>query len=270
MCLTQSRLTNFLTIFQTVWACNLCRKKQDLLAKTGQWYHGGQAKPVQLPVDIETPSGSETTSTKTDITPPTEKRPIIFEKTGEGGAGSEKENFDRHGRPMNRAGSLQGRELKRQFSLDAPKPNQGKDGNQSDRSEMSDRDKLRERGQLPPGDRGRNRDRSPASRRNQSEPRMSETDKRYNQERRHPDRDPRYGDGQHGHVRDRQSRERMDHADKGKYPDNDKRRKDGHMDRLIDGHRDISKDRLRLVLNCILQFYANNTNMLCKIVFLIC
>ena len=38
-------------LFQQIWACNLCKRKQDLLAKTGQWYHGGMAKPVQLEID---------------------------------------------------------------------------------------------------------------------------------------------------------------------------------------------------------------------------
>ena len=40
----------FWIIFQIVWSCNLCKKKQELLVKTGQWYHGGMAKPVQLDV----------------------------------------------------------------------------------------------------------------------------------------------------------------------------------------------------------------------------
>ena len=33
-------------------------KKQEMLVKTGAWYHGGMAKPVQLDVD----TGSDTSS----------------------------------------------------------------------------------------------------------------------------------------------------------------------------------------------------------------
>ncbi|CAD5119973.1 DgyrCDS8559 [Dimorphilus gyrociliatus] len=43
---------------QLLWCCTLCRKKQELLVKTGQWYHGGQARPVQLDVDSPSDTGS--------------------------------------------------------------------------------------------------------------------------------------------------------------------------------------------------------------------
>ncbi|KAK3088156.1 hypothetical protein FSP39_015451 [Pinctada imbricata] len=131
---------------KSVWACNLCRKKQDLLAKTGAWYHGGMAKPVQLDV-VETPSGSETTSTKTDISPPTEKRPKINGKHSDGGHNSEKENLGhKDRRQMSRGMSMQGKELKRQFSLDAHTKGSKERINTP---ELSEHDKLRERGQIP-------------------------------------------------------------------------------------------------------------------------
>ena len=85
-------------LLQMVWSCTLCKKKQELLVKTGQWYHGGMAKPVQLDVDAH----SDNSSTKThDSTPPSSSS---HERGGGGGGGgrgrfisdghsSEKENM---------------------------------------------------------------------------------------------------------------------------------------------------------------------------------
>ncbi|XP_022091190.1 regulating synaptic membrane exocytosis protein 2-like isoform X3 [Acanthaster planci] len=33
---------------KVLWVCKLCRKKQEFLTKTGQWYHGRQGKPQSL------------------------------------------------------------------------------------------------------------------------------------------------------------------------------------------------------------------------------
>lgn len=53
------------------WACNLCKKKQDLLVKTGQWYHGGMAKPVQLDIEVTSDTASIAT---TEASTPSERR----------------------------------------------------------------------------------------------------------------------------------------------------------------------------------------------------
>ena len=97
--------------------------------KTGQWYHGGMARPVGLDVD----TGSDASSIKTDTSPPHEKKARFPSQQqqqqrlleGDGGEGSEKENRGqnaqgRHdGKPggITRAGSLHGKELKRQYSM---------------------------------------------------------------------------------------------------------------------------------------------------------
>ena len=114
------------SFIQTVWACNLCKKKHEILAKTGQWYHGGMAKPVELDVPATTP----TTPTKTEGSP--EKKPKITEQQqqqSDGGQSSEKENMgqqqttqaargeSKHAGPVTRTGSLLGKELKRQYSV---------------------------------------------------------------------------------------------------------------------------------------------------------
>ncbi|KAK3576252.1 hypothetical protein CHS0354_027051 [Potamilus streckersoni] len=185
----------------TVWACSLCRKKQELLAKTGQWYHGGMAKPVGLDVDTA-PGSSSPDSSKPSTSPSSEKRPKYAEKQQESShTSSEKENFEKvDGKPgIVRTGSLQGRELKRQYSLDAQrsKGDASKDHG-SDRDSKSQgidnvsKERLRERGQLQvqERERGRNREKSPARARHYSETRLSETDRRYMaQEQRGIDKD---------------------------------------------------------------------------------
>lgn len=158
----------------TVWACNLCRKKQDLLAKTGAWYHGGMAKPVQLGIDAQ--SGSDTGSIKADISPQNEKRPKLYEKKLDGTpSGSDKENMNSgpRGPPHPKEG------IRRQSSLDTGSTQHSR-GRHNEQYALApeDGDKLREHGP----ERGRNRDRSPASRRHYSETRLSETDRRFAQE----------------------------------------------------------------------------------------
>jgi len=56
----------------------LCKKKQEILVKTGQWYHGSMAKPVTLDMDL----GSDASSIKTDSSSVSDKR------YPEGGPGS--------------------------------------------------------------------------------------------------------------------------------------------------------------------------------------
>jgi len=58
---------------QQIWTCQLCKKKQELLVKTGQWYHGSMAKPITLDIDV----GSDASSIKTDSSSISDKRPSI-------------------------------------------------------------------------------------------------------------------------------------------------------------------------------------------------
>lgn len=221
------KLKCFILSSQTVWACNLCRKKQDLLAKTGAWYHGGMAKPVQLGLDTQ--SGSETASIKADISPPNEKRPKIYEKKLDGiPSGSDKENIINSGSRGSHAHPKEG--IRRQSSLDTGSAQHGR-GRLNEQYGLApeDGDKLREHGQVT--ERGRNRDRSPASRRHYSETRASETDRRFAQEFRHGDRLGR-GEGQ--------SRSRDPSRERGGPRDDMKRGRDTHSDKRVrDGPRDL-------------------------------
>ncbi|XP_064480180.1 regulating synaptic membrane exocytosis protein 2-like isoform X2 [Ornithodoros turicata] len=83
---------------KVIWVCILCRKKQELLIKTGQWIHGSQ------------------------LLPPDGNRPRL-----ERAHSAEKDNYSSQGGGPNlpplvrggslqRMGSLQGRELRRQYS----------------------------------------------------------------------------------------------------------------------------------------------------------
>ncbi|CAC5396537.1 RIMS2 [Mytilus coruscus] len=217
-----------------VWACNMCKKKQEILAKTGQWYHGEMAKPVQF--DVETPSGSETVSIKTDVSPPNEKRAKMHEKYSDSGQSSEKENIDK--RPISRTGSQHREKFNRQYSLDAQQKSHSESKERlSDRTNAGmDKDKLRERGQIPERQ-GRGRDRSPAAPRHHSESRLSETDRRYMQESRHNDR---YGSSQ---SRSREASTGRGSTDELKHFD----KKDSHRSGdERDGRRDMSHDKSRL------------------------
>lgn len=148
-----------------IWSCNLCRKKQEILAKTGAWYHGGMARPVALDVG-DTASGSETASTKTDVSPPNEKKAkILAKQQTDNGASSEKENIDK--KSVSRSGSLQNRGLKRQYSLSEVQGNKQIDlkdrpADNSTGAIVSEKEKLREKGQLQ--DRGRDMERGSSAR----------------------------------------------------------------------------------------------------------
>ncbi|XP_062566035.1 regulating synaptic membrane exocytosis protein 2-like isoform X4 [Saccostrea cucullata] len=216
----------------TVWSCNLCRKKQDLLAKTGAWYHGGMAKPVQLGLDTQTES--DTASIKAEISPPNEKRPKIYEKKADGTiSGSDKENIKsgpRGPHPHPKEG------IRRQTSLDTGSSQQHGRGRHNEQYALTpeDGEKFREHGQGT--ERGRNRDRSPASRRHYSETRLSETDRRFAQEFRHGDRMGR-GEGS--------SRSRDPSRERGPRDDM-KRGRDTHPDKRVrDGPRDLRDERHR-------------------------
>lgn len=192
--------------FQMVWACHLCHKKQELLAKTGAWYHGGMALPVALEVGENAATGAAPGSRPPgrggmEASPPNEKKAKMG-GAGDAASGSEKENFDRH-RSFARASSLQGRELKRQFSMsDAVSSQRGHDGaSQASGGQTAETAVEGEKGQ----ERGRGRERTSAKHRFHSESRLSETDKRcttmQHPESRHRDR---------GDPTDRLDRERVD------------------------------------------------------------
>jgi hypothetical protein len=51
---------------QQAWVCHVCKKRLELLAKTGQWYHGGQAQPVGLDLNVDS---GDSSSVKADVSP---------------------------------------------------------------------------------------------------------------------------------------------------------------------------------------------------------
>ena len=53
VCYRRIRLEIKLNFLQTIWACSLCQKRQQILAKTGKWFQQGQADERAA-----TPSGS--------------------------------------------------------------------------------------------------------------------------------------------------------------------------------------------------------------------
>ncbi|CAG9835148.1 unnamed protein product [Diabrotica balteata] len=82
-----------ITHSKVVWICILCRKKQELLSKTGQWMFGGPNADPDLPQLQQAPS---------------DKRP----KLERAHSAAEKEN-----QPLQRSGSL----LRRQYSEQEPR-----------------------------------------------------------------------------------------------------------------------------------------------------
>ena len=55
------------------WLCVICRKKQELLAKTGSWFHGRNTKEIETIREIET-----------ELSTPTSNSPIKSEETTAG------------------------------------------------------------------------------------------------------------------------------------------------------------------------------------------
>lgn len=168
------------------------------------------ARPVGL--DVDTASGSETASTKTDISPSIEKRPKFNES---GHTSSEKENYEKSEKPPV---TRQSSQLRRQYSLDAQreKTSENKDLPSERLGGGKGSDTLRERGHnIPvPAERGRNRDKSPARHRYHSETRLSETDKRFIAHERGSESD-RYSGRQREALGPRQAenREKVRHLD---------------------------------------------------------
>ncbi|XP_055930353.1 regulating synaptic membrane exocytosis protein 2-like isoform X3 [Argiope bruennichi] len=124
---------------KVIWVCIVCRKKQELLIKTGQWVHSGMAAKHR---EME----------RGDIlSPKTEKKPKLERAHSEG-----KENVESHfSLGISRRGSLQQihrtnsqRELRRQFSQERDSTKQD---HHADNSRYSDRSRpLNERS--PPGE----------------------------------------------------------------------------------------------------------------------
>lgn len=87
-----------------IWVCILCRKKQELLSKTGQWIHKGGSQDAALLWQME--------SDMRGLAPPgmeqTDKRP----KLERAHSAAEKENH-----PLQRTGSG----LRRQYSQQEPR-----------------------------------------------------------------------------------------------------------------------------------------------------
>jgi hypothetical protein len=214
-----------------VWSCHLCNKKQELLAKTGAWYHGGMARPVVLEVGANSGPGAASGQRPTgrqgmEASPSLEKKAKLG--AAEGASGSEKDisstGYERQ-RSFTRASSLQGRELKRQYSVDSSQRQANQDGAASQGAGGQGSDLAGGGGggggggtvigpdgeKLAAGSerqgRGRDRDRTPAKHRFHSESRLSETDKRYVQVLPPHPNDPRHRDAQERELR-AQDRER--------------------------------------------------------------
>ncbi|XP_060516998.1 regulating synaptic membrane exocytosis protein 2 [Cylas formicarius] len=81
---------------KVVWVCILCRKKQELLSKTGQWMLTGGNPETDMPIQMQMQQA------------PSDKRP----KLERAHSAAEKEN-----QPLQRSGSL----LRRQFSEQEPR-----------------------------------------------------------------------------------------------------------------------------------------------------
>lgn len=100
-----------------MWTCNLCKRKQDLLARSGAWYHRGLA-PNGAAVIGDVAHCSETSLAKVEASPSSEKRAKLTDKQDIGSHGAQRNGLDRAtNSPVVRAGSLQGKEFRRQFSM---------------------------------------------------------------------------------------------------------------------------------------------------------
>lgn len=53
---------------QPSWFCNVCKKKHELMTKTGQWYHGGMARPVAIDFDTVSDGATYPYSSSTSFT----------------------------------------------------------------------------------------------------------------------------------------------------------------------------------------------------------
>ncbi|XP_055698979.1 uncharacterized protein LOC129799265 isoform X8 [Phlebotomus papatasi] len=88
---------------KTIWVCILCRKKQELLSKTGQWIHKNTVADGLLRNRMESDMAHEHFQMGLDPHDPSDKRP----KLERARSAAEKENL-----PLQRSGSM----LRRQYS----------------------------------------------------------------------------------------------------------------------------------------------------------
>ncbi|CAH1774588.1 unnamed protein product [Owenia fusiformis] len=254
-----------------VWACNLCRKKQELLIKTGQWYHGGQAKPVNMDNLDKVGSGSDTmsvTSTHSQQTSPTSSDSRMPQNGGgegsmgklygnltDSGASSEKENMG-HNRQDHRrephTGSVHGKEFKRQYSLSEMSAQNERTSDPRNLDHDHDRGRPPDRGirdrkspseprrrDIPIGAHGRG-DRDRSSTRYDAPPYDSE---QYPDQRYHDPSDPRSRDSSRSHD---MSHDRHHHGDPRYGGDGSERDERRHDDpRYRDNREDRQSDRYR-------------------------
>ncbi|BFZ11469.1 hypothetical protein BsWGS_14508 [Bradybaena similaris] len=168
-----------------MWACNLCKRKHDLLAKSGAWYHRGLA-PNGAAADGDIAHCNETILAKVEASPSSEKRAKLTDKQD---IGAQRNGLDgANNSPIVRAGSLQGKELRRQFSMsDALNRSVGQGGPSAhlslapSSSPLSVKDRVvPEHGQtknhVQVADRGRTKDRGTSKQRFHSETRLSEAE----------------------------------------------------------------------------------------------
>ncbi|XP_077990768.1 regulating synaptic membrane exocytosis protein 2-like [Glandiceps talaboti] len=85
---------------QVLWVCNICRKKQEIITRSGQWIQTEKGK------QMDSPSGSETASLVST-------KDSDHQRLNDGSRGSDKENIPK-GAPSQ---GPRGRELKRQYSM---------------------------------------------------------------------------------------------------------------------------------------------------------
>lgn len=120
-------------MLQVIWVCILCRKKQELLIKTGTWMTSGLSHGEMMQMEHDDFSGTATPATPTGDKRPKLERGTSGEKEQRpasvsglvaptpGGHHYQGESGPHHAtseaRPLvYRPGSAQGRELRRQFS----------------------------------------------------------------------------------------------------------------------------------------------------------
>ncbi|KAJ9589105.1 hypothetical protein L9F63_017609, partial [Diploptera punctata] len=104
---------------KVIWVCILCRKKQELLSKTGQWINKGMAASDAIMRRIEADLHNAPEDITPTLTTPIDKRP----KLERAHSAAEKENV-----PLARSGSV----LRRQYSQQETTPTTGRRMSASD------------------------------------------------------------------------------------------------------------------------------------------
>ncbi|XP_068086466.1 regulating synaptic membrane exocytosis protein 2 [Anabrus simplex] len=105
---------------KVIWVCILCRKKQELLSKTGQWINKGMAASDAIMRRIEADLHQQPEDVPPSLTTPIDKRP----KLERAHSAAEKENLPL----LQRSGSV----LRRQYSQQEQPPSSGRRMSPSD------------------------------------------------------------------------------------------------------------------------------------------